>query len=255
MAKNIVKVLNAKGNVAQVMIKGTSPAVMNAIRRTILNEVPILAIEEMSIYENNGVLFDEFFAHRVGMVPIRTDPKTYKLGDKVKVSLDVSGPATVYSREIKVADPALEVLDKNIPLAKLKANQRIRFEGEAIAGTGKQHVKFQPAIIGYRMLPQFKIAESVSAEEGKKIVESCPVNIIELKGKKLNITEPADCTLCGKCEEVGGSAIIQVDPDDSGFILNIETSGSLSPDEAINGAFTILEEKTKDFLKEIKDAL
>mgnify|MGYP001579340742 CR=1 FL=1 len=255
MAKNIVKVLNAKGNVAQVMVKGTSPAMMNAIRRTILNEVPILAIEEISMYENNGVLFDEFLAHRIGMVPIKTDSKTYKLGDKVKVSLDVSGPATVYSKEIKVADPALSVLDKNIPLAKLKANQRIRLEGEAIAGTGKQHVKYQPAIIGYRMLPQFKIAESVSVEEGKKVVDSCPVNIIEMKGKKLNITEPADCTLCGKCEETGGSSVIQVDPDDSGFVFNIETSGSLSPEEVVHGAFAILEEKTKDFLKEIKDAL
>lgn len=256
MAKNMVKALiSDKGNVSQIMVKGTTVAMVNALRRVIMSEVPTLAIEELTIYENNGVLFDEFLGHRMGLVPLTMDSKLYKLGDKVKVMLEVSGPGTIYSKDLIVADPGIEVVDKNIPLTKLKANQRIRIEAEAIVGKGKDHVKFQPAIVGYRMLPTFTIAEEIPSETAKKIVESCPVNIIELKGKKLNITEPSDCTLCGACEEVGGSQHIQVDSDETGFIISIEGSGAMSNSHVIEQAFNVLEEKTKEFQKQIEEAL
>ena len=134
MAKNMVKALTDNGTVSQIMVKGTTVAMINAIRRTVMSEVPILAIEDLTIYENNGVLFDEFLGHRLGMVPLTMDPKTYKAGDRVKVMLEVSGPGTVYSKDLIVADPGIEVVHKNIPLAKLKANQRIRIEAEAVAG-------------------------------------------------------------------------------------------------------------------------
>ncbi len=255
MAKNMVKALSEKGNASQILVKGTSVAMVNAIRRTVMSEVPMLAIEDLTIYENNGVLFDEFLGHRLGMIPLTMDPKSYKLGDKVKVMLEVAGPGTVYSKDLIVGDPGIEVVDKHIPLAKLKANQRIRIEAEAIAGVGKDHVKFQPAIVGYRMMPQFTIAEDIPSEMAKKIVESCPVNIIELKGKKLNITEPSDCTLCGACEEVGGSKNIQVDPEETGFVINMETMGGMTNSQIIEQAFIVLEEKAKAFQKQIEEAL
>jgi DNA-directed RNA polymerase subunit D len=255
MVRNVVKVIKDKDNTAQILVKGTSTAMMNAIRRTVMSEVPTLAVEELAIYENNGVLFDEFLGHRLGLIPISTDPKTYKLGDKVKVTLDVSGPGTVYSKELKIADSGLKVLDENIPITKLKADQKIRIEAEAIAGQGKDHVKFQPAIIGFRPLPLFTIGEKVENEKAQKIVESCPVNIIEMKGGKLSITESSDCTLCGACEEIGGSENIQVDPDETGFMLMVEGAGTMSTKDLIDQAFKILTEKTNEFEKEVKEGL
>ena len=109
--------------------------------------------------------------------------------------------------------------------------------------------------MGYRMLPTFTIAEDIPTETAKKIVDSCPVNIIELKGKKINITEPSDCTLCGACEEAGGSKNIQVDPDETGFIISMESNGAMSNSQTIDQAFQVLESKTKEFQKQIEEAL
>ncbi|MEK6970806.1 MAG: DNA-directed RNA polymerase subunit D, partial [archaeon] len=66
MARNAIKVLKDKGNTTHLLIKGTNTPTINAIRRTILSEVPVLAIEELAMYENNSVLFDEFLGHRLG---------------------------------------------------------------------------------------------------------------------------------------------------------------------------------------------
>lgn len=255
MARNAVKVLQDKGNTAHVLIKGTSTATINALRRVAMSEVPILAIEELGIYENNGVLFDEFLGHRLGLIPIKMDAKGYRLGDKVKFSLDATGPGTVYSSEIKFNDAVVDVLDKKIPLTKLKADQRIRIEGEAVVGVGKDHAKYQPCVIGFRALPTFTINDTIDANTMQKIAASCPVKIIEVKGKKLSITQESDCTLCGACEEVGGSQNIQVDADDTGFILMLESTGALSTKEILHTACEIISTKTSEFMEQIKEGL
>jgi DNA-directed RNA polymerase alpha subunit len=64
---------------------------MNALRRTIMVDVPCLAIEEVNFYENTGIIFDEMLANRLGLLPIKTDTKSYKKGDKVKLVLEKEG--------------------------------------------------------------------------------------------------------------------------------------------------------------------
>lgn len=255
MARNAVKVLQDKGNTAHILIKGTTTATINAIRRTAMSEVPILAIEELGIYENNGVLFDEFLGHRLGLIPIKMDAKSYRLGDKAKFTLDAAGPGTVYSSEIKFGDAVVDVIDKKIPLTKLKADQRIRMEGEAVVGQGRDHAKFQPCTIGFRALPVFTINDDIPVEMMQKIVASCPVRVIEIKGKKLSITQEADCVLSGSCEEIGGSHNIRVDADDTGFILMMESTGSLENREILHQACEIIATKADEFITHVKEGL
>src|SRR6185369_8770505 len=101
----------------------------------------------------------------------------------------------VYSKDIKMSDENIKILDEKIPLTKLRATHKIRIDGEAVVGQGKDHVKFQPAIVGFRNLPFFTINENIPMELQERIVKSCPVSVLETKGKKLSVTEPSDCVL------------------------------------------------------------
>jgi DNA-directed RNA polymerase I and III subunit RPAC1 len=47
----------------------------NALRRALLSWVPSIAIELVSICDNNGIMPDEILAHRLGLVPINADPQ------------------------------------------------------------------------------------------------------------------------------------------------------------------------------------
>ena len=64
---------------ASFLLKGTTPAYMNLLRRTIMNRVPTMAIEEVELKKNSSVLYDEIIAHRLGLVVLSTDLKSYDL--------------------------------------------------------------------------------------------------------------------------------------------------------------------------------
>lgn len=44
----------------------------NAIRRSV-EEIYALAINEVEIFKNDSALYDEFLAHRIGLIPLKTE--------------------------------------------------------------------------------------------------------------------------------------------------------------------------------------
>eukprot|EP00740_Mantoniella_antarctica_P010139 CAMPEP_0181378888 /NCGR_PEP_ID=MMETSP1106-20121128/18711_1 /TAXON_ID=81844 /ORGANISM="Mantoniella antarctica, Strain SL-175" /LENGTH=518 /DNA_ID=CAMNT_0023497801 /DNA_START=121 /DNA_END=1677 /DNA_ORIENTATION=- len=59
-------------------MQGISPAIANAFRRILISEVPTMAIEKVFIVNNTSIVQDEVFAHRLGLVPIRADPRMFE---------------------------------------------------------------------------------------------------------------------------------------------------------------------------------
>ena len=71
-------------------------SLVNAIRRILLSEVPTMAIEQVRLLNNTSILQDEFLAHRLGLVPIRADARSFasRPADRDKLLDDPSDTLT-----------------------------------------------------------------------------------------------------------------------------------------------------------------
>ncbi|KNA08964.1 hypothetical protein SOVF_157970 [Spinacia oleracea] len=56
---------------------GIDAALANAFRRILISEVPTMAFEKVFIAKNTSVVQDEVLAHRLGLIPLRVDPRMF----------------------------------------------------------------------------------------------------------------------------------------------------------------------------------
>merc|ERR1719410_3216110 len=63
---------------------GVDTAIANALRRILLAEVPVMAIEDCCVLQNNSILQDEVLCHRLGLMPIKCDPRIFEYIDEEK---------------------------------------------------------------------------------------------------------------------------------------------------------------------------
>jgi DNA-directed RNA polymerase subunit D len=133
---------------------------VNAIRRISINEVPTLAIDDVVILENSSVMHDEAVAHRLGLIPLRTDLHRFVLPthcdcnstlgcSKCRVLLSMDSEANdktkvVTSGDLVSEDEVVKPLSTEIPIIVLAPAQKLKFEAYARLGFGKEHAKWQP---------------------------------------------------------------------------------------------------------------
>lgn len=133
---------------------------VNALRRLSISEVPTLAIDDVVILENSSVMHDEAIAHRLGLIPLRTDLERFvmphncdcksTLGcSKCRVLLVLDSEANektkvVTSGELLSEDELVKPVSKDIPIIILAPSQKLKFEAYARLGVGKDHAKWQP---------------------------------------------------------------------------------------------------------------
>lgn len=246
-----IKQVERKGETLKLLINNASTEFMNALRRSAMTEVPTLAIEEISILENNSVVFDEMLAHRLALLPIKTDLKSYKniVGETAKFTLEKEGPCTVYGKDIKSKDPDAEIIPKKAPIAKLAKGQRIRLEMTAVLNSGKEHSKWQPAVIAYRNI--HKIIVDKECDLCEDCIKQCPKNILEVKAKKIVLTDALECNACAACRDYCEKKMIKIETVPDSFLLYIESHGQLKSEEILQKALEELQEKTKEFKKSL----
>lgn len=58
---------------------GIDAPLANAFRRILLAEVPSVAIEHVFITKNTSIIQDEVLAHRLGLIPLRVDPRQIEM--------------------------------------------------------------------------------------------------------------------------------------------------------------------------------
>ena len=238
-----VKKIQEERNELVLLVTGVQPQFVNAIRRTIMNAVPTLAIEDISIYRNDSVIFDEYLASRLGSIPLKTN-KTYKMGDKVKLTLHAKGPKTVTAADIEAKDPSVETVGKEMPITKLKEGQELKLEMTAVMDSGNKNVKWQPAIATYNELPEIK--NNGKAKNPQKVVDSCPKKVLETKAGKIVLKNPYGCSLCGYCEEASENQV-EIVTNPSSFVLRVESHGQMPSKDIITQATDIIKNRCADF--------
>ncbi len=151
--------VSSKNDADQFVVKFTDThnTIVNSIRRIILDEVPTFAVEDVEVVVNDSPLYDETIAHRLGLIPLKTDLKSYNLKSKckcggigcalceVKMSLASSEEGYVNSGLIKSDDPQIVPVDEEIPITYLFPEKKLELNLKAVLGRGIEHSKWAPA--------------------------------------------------------------------------------------------------------------
>lgn len=165
-------------------LRGTDAPIANALRRILLSEVPTIAIENVFVHKNTSIMHDEQLAHRLGLVPLRIDPRpfeywekglpvtvanTVKLRLQTKCEFNPSAPrdgeapphvlykgSSVLSGSINhvpfggkeqnkyIGDDVPRPVHDDILLCKLRPGQEIHVEMDATKNIGREHAKWSP---------------------------------------------------------------------------------------------------------------
>lgn len=190
---------------------GCLPSIANAYRRLMLSEVPSMAIEKVYMYNNTSIIQDEVLAHRLGLIPLKADPRLfeYKSEDasddgtdqdtlefKLKIKCtrrkDVKDTSladclyenhNVYSNHIKWVPKGKQgsifretdvgpVHDK-ILISKMRPGHEFDIKLLAVKGIGKDHAKFSPVSTAtYRLLPEITLKTQIIGDDAK-LLQSC----------------------------------------------------------------------------------
>ncbi len=250
-----VKVLGKTGETLRFVIEDTDPAFANSLRRIMITHVPTLAIQWIDVHDNGSAVFDEVLSHRMGMIPLKFNPKKLIFTEdckckgkgcqscQVTLLLDKKGPGIVTSGDLKSSDKSVSPMDPRVPIVELLDNQNVKLEAIARLGTGGAHAKHHAANASYHYYPEIKVTGSKA--QVQKAVKACPKGIVEAKGGKLVITDPAKCDLCRKCmEEAEG---VELKGNENKIVFNVESISGLEPEYIVSRAAEILGEKADEF--------
>ena len=68
-----IEILSLNASTIKFMLKNCDISVANALWRTMISNVPTIAIDLVYINVNTSCLHDEFLAHRLGLIPLVSD--------------------------------------------------------------------------------------------------------------------------------------------------------------------------------------
>lgn len=188
-----LKLTSSSRHELKFTLSKTDVSLANGLRRTMIAEVPTMAIDLVTVTENTSPLHDEYIVHRLGLIPlssVRVDEFEYTRDcdceehcDKcsVRFSLDVDFNSGVVGKDetrlvtskdlvnlssanelCSGVEPVhdsgdsaeLNMESAGIVVARLAKGQAIKLVAIAKKGIGKDHAKWSPVCsVSYRIFP------------------------------------------------------------------------------------------------------
>ncbi len=216
-----IEIIEERDDHATILLKDTDRALANALRRTLMSNVPKMAIHRVRFelgtitdsqtgdtYESVGALPDEVIAHRLAMIPIPTyhdefcfledDPGNEGLPREEwgtpasQIIYHCSARGTEEGHLVTAGD--LNVLGeeklqipevyRDIPITKLFAGQYLEFYAYAVMGRGTDHAKWNP-VSGVSFSSR-KIANIAKPKKAKELWDlDLTITSKDFKGGKL----------------------------------------------------------------------
>ena len=180
-ALNTIKILERDNNHIVIEFNDIPRQYVNALRRLSISQVPTFAIDDVVILENSSVMHDEAVAHRLGLIPLRTDLERFVMPHvcdckstlgcskcRVLLVLDTESQdktKVVTSADLVSEDEVVKPVNSEIPIVALAPGQKLKFEAYARLGTGKNHAKWQPTSVAV-------VKDSKKEEDSILVIES-----------------------------------------------------------------------------------
>ncbi|PGH23535.1 hypothetical protein AJ80_02489 [Polytolypa hystricis UAMH7299] len=259
-----VTVREAEPNRVDFRLSSVDLAFANSLRRTMLAEIPTVAIDVVEIESNTSVLPDEFIAHRLGLIPLNSkncdaDMEYSRDCDcesgcgRCVVTLSLHAKCSgeeimkVYARDLVivgeranewVGSPVLtDVEGKGSVICKLRRGQEIKMTCVAKKGIAKEHSKWAPtAAIGFEYDPHNNL------KHVDYWYEEDPI-------KEWPISEN------GQWETpVAADMPFDYDAQPSTFYLDVEGIGNIEPDAIVQQSIIVLQRKLAEIISALTGA-
>jgi len=239
------------------LLKGSNEVFANTIRRLIIEEVPTLAVEEVEVKDNNSALHDEMVALRLGLTPIKTDLKSYRLPKNQDEITEKSASCTlqlklksnkkgyVYAGEAESADPKCTFAYEKMPIVKLLSKQKVDLVMTAVMGQGKDHTKWTPALAHYKKEPVLKVGK---VHDPEVLAKLCTDGVFKIKGSNVELVQDKvyESNLLEAYAEADKGVTLTYSDN---IVFYLESWGQLTCKEILTTSAEILLEKVEEMEK------
>lgn len=267
-----VKIRDSDPASVDFVLSGVPLAFANSIRRTVLAEIPTMAIDIVEITSNTSVLPDEFLAHRLGLIPLDArgaddmvysrdcDCDAYCGLCSAVLTLDAKCTSDqvmhIHARDLVISDDrpnatlgnpvTFESDGKGVLIAKLRRGQEIRLRCIAKKGVAKEHSKWAAtAAVGFEYDPLNNLKHTEYWFENDAAAE-WPVS--------RNAPEEEAYIAQAQEDGTGAAATVKGHTDDEPerFYFDVESVGGLEPDQVVQQGIKVLQTKLAGVVDELQ---
>ena len=265
------------------VLNNTTLSLANSLRRTMLAEIPTLAIDLVQVHSNTSVLADEFIAHRLGLIPLSCrdiDKLVYgrecevcdDFCDNCSVVLRLTAENRRQSENMKIYARDLQVTTKNgAPIERYPpgyhpqmagANEvELPNRGHPIILDEKQEGSLIAQLRKGQKLDLTCIAKKGIAKEHAKWAPTAAIGFEYDPHNKLrhtqlwyekNAEEEWPASKNADWEEPpqeGEPFDFNAEPDQ--FFINLESTGVMPPDQILHSGIKTLQQKLATVIKEL----